>query len=76
MDGDIWMNNIEMKREMKKMKSRIRIRYKSKSKSESESESESESKIILNMYRKYVFRKYVCIEEKENRIDSSMIIMS
>ena len=52
MDGDIWMNNIEMKREMKKMKSRIRIRYKSKS--ESESESESKSKRILNMYRKYV----------------------
>ena len=55
MDGDIWMNNIEMKREMKKMKSRIRIRYKSKSKSESESESKRiESKRILNMYRKYV----------------------
>ena len=36
------MNNIEMKREMKKMKSRIR--YKSKRK----------SKRILNMYRKYV----------------------
>ena len=48
MDGDIWMNKIEMKREMKKMKSRIRIRYKSKS------ESESKSKRILNMYRKYV----------------------
>ena len=57
------MNKIEMKREMKKMKSRIRIRYKSKSKSESESES---SKRILNMYRKYV-QKVCLFRKKENR---------
>ena len=56
------MNKIEMKREMKKMKSRIRIRYKSKSKSE----SESESKRILNMYRKYV-QKVCLFRKKENR---------
>ena len=56
------MNKIEMKREMKKMKSRIRIRYKSKSKSE----SESKSKRILNMYRKYV-QKVCLFRKKENR---------
>ena len=59
MDGDIWMNNIEMKREMKKMKSRIRIRYKSKSKIKVKVKVKVKVKeywiCIESMFRKYVF---------------------